>query len=350
MSDIVELIRSDGSEEFYSDFDIAFDSALSGDILKLLDNITLSDTLNISAKELTLDLNSYTAQTAHNKYAVAISNAGKFVIDDTSLSANGKVLCNDSCIALGTLTQFSNENSFVLNSGMMISQNYGVLALRGGNIDINGGSIISNNSAAIGINISKKYVAYPYSIKVQNAQLVGYATSISETNEIINISNNTLIKSIGTSLDLQGTYFDYSCNPDIHNKCDDKFENKLNNVQENNIVSATSKNSLYQSGNIFNLDMFGPTLYVKLDNYVQKNFRLMKIFDTDTLEDVESYYYDDMKSPWIDIPVDCLDLSLGLHTYTIELVNALTNDTFYQYFNYTIQEDNPDKPYIYMNR
>lgn len=345
MSNVVELIHEDSSE-LYSDFYLALDASVNKDTIKLLDNISLSDTILISGKDISLDLNSYSAQATHNSYAVSICNGGTFILQDTSANASGKLISKNSGVVLGTLTQYSDKNMFTMNSGMILSQEFGVLALRGGLIDLNNGTIISNSSSAIGVNVTQKYVGYPYELNLNNMSLVSYATTISEDNELINISQKVKISNIGNTLKLSGTTFDIEKDESISIKdsC------KSFKVQETNIVNAVSKDKLYQSSNIFNLDTIGLTLHVKVDWYIQKNFRLMKIFDTKSLENVPTYYYDDLKRPWIDIPVDCLDLDLGLHTYTVEFVNTTTGDTLYQYFNYTIQIDNPDKPYIYMER
>lgn len=52
--------------------------------------------------------------------------------------------------------------------------------------------------------------------------------------------------------------------------------------------------------------------------------------------------------PWIRINTAVLDLSIGLHTYKLSMVNTLTNDVVSIYFGYIIQDDDPDKPYVYM--
>ena len=51
---------------------------------------------------------------------------------------------------------------------------------------------------------------------------------------------------------------------------------------------------------------------------------------------------------WIDVPVTSLDLNIGYHLYTVQLVNIHTNDIANLYFSYTIQNDEPEKPYLYL--
>lgn len=52
--------------------------------------------------------------------------------------------------------------------------------------------------------------------------------------------------------------------------------------------------------------------------------------------------------PWLDINTSALDLSVGFHLYRLTYNNATYNTTVYIFFNYIIQDDNPERPYIYM--
>ena len=126
--------------------------------------------------------------------------------------------------------------------------------------------------------------------------------------------------------------------------------NQHNDIKEDLVLIAGPRTALYENSKVFNLQLFGPVLHVQLDPYIHKNFRLMKIYHEENCSSVCRYDYDELGHPWIDIPVDVLDRCIGLHTYIIEFINVITGDTFYQYFNYTIQNDNPCKPYIYMER
>ena len=52
---------------------------------------------------------------------------------------------------------------------------------------------------------------------------------------------------------------------------------------------------------------------------------------------------------WIEIDSNGLNLSIGQHIYELKfLVNEL--DVVNYYFIYNIQSDNPDKPYLYMEK
>lgn len=55
-------------------------------------------------------------------------------------------------------------------------------------------------------------------------------------------------------------------------------------------------------------------------------------------------------SRWVDIPCNLLDSSAGVHSYCITLADPISSDMYRLYFTYLIQDDNPNTPYIYMNR
>lgn len=48
------------------------------------------------------------------------------------------------------------------------------------------------------------------------------------------------------------------------------------------------------------------------------------------------------------LKTDVLNLSSGFHMYEMKFIRNATDEIFSLYFSYIIQQDNPDKPYIYM--
>ena len=56
------------------------------------------------------------------------------------------------------------------------------------------------------------------------------------------------------------------------------------------------------------------------------------------------------KYPWIKVKSSELNQSVGTHIYALDYVNPSTNDTMSIYFAYILQDDDSEKPYIYMNR
>lgn len=45
-----------------------------------------------------------------------------------------------------------------------------------------------------------------------------------------------------------------------------------------------------------------------------------------------------------------INKTIGLHSYEIKLQSIYTGDLIYSYIKYRIQDDEPETPYIYMNR
>lgn len=56
------------------------------------------------------------------------------------------------------------------------------------------------------------------------------------------------------------------------------------------------------------------------------------------------------KRPWYRVTSAILDKSEGQHTYKLCFINTLTDDVFSLYVSYIVQTNNPDTPYIYVNR
>lgn len=54
--------------------------------------------------------------------------------------------------------------------------------------------------------------------------------------------------------------------------------------------------------------------------------------------------------PWVRVKSNKLNLSIGLHVYELKYVDTSSNATFSLHFAYILQDNDPDKPYIYMDR
>lgn len=51
---------------------------------------------------------------------------------------------------------------------------------------------------------------------------------------------------------------------------------------------------------------------------------------------------------WLRIPVHLVDTSVGQKIYRVEFKHKCSLENMSLYFSYTIQDDNPPKPYVYM--
>ncbi|MBO4542802.1 MAG: hypothetical protein J5725_06415 [Bacteroidales bacterium] len=79
---------------------------------------------------------------------------------------------------------------------------------------------------------------------------------------------------------------------------------------------------------------------------------LTEIYNLNTSEDLD--FADkttrDEQKPWIDIDSTILDTTAGQHTYRMTFSKEGVNLKATCWFSYTIQDNNPEKPYIYMER
>lgn len=53
---------------------------------------------------------------------------------------------------------------------------------------------------------------------------------------------------------------------------------------------------------------------------------------------------------WLKIDSTLFDTSIGLHFYRFDFHNPTTDEVIPLYFAYSLQNDDPEKPYIYMDR
>ena len=54
--------------------------------------------------------------------------------------------------------------------------------------------------------------------------------------------------------------------------------------------------------------------------------------------------------PWLKAISSGLNLDPGQHVYKLSFINKFNNNISSLYISYIIQDDNPDKPYVYMDR
>ena len=126
-------------------------------------------------------------------------------------------------------------------------------------------------------------------------------------------------------------------------------------MDSNNVVVLCDHYSeLAKHTPIWNSAEVVSTVCVSLPAWWCPHWRLFEIVSC--IPDIsEPLTYDNFVSctgchPWIDITADWLDLAPGQHIYRMGFVDCTTNIVRYGFFSYIIQDDTPDKPYIYINR
>ena len=92
--------------------------------------------------------------------------------------------------------------------------------------------------------------------------------------------------------------------------------------------------------------------WIHLPTHTAKYLNLVSVYDEEDNSAVEflDAWQRDGSHPWYKIKTGSINLDAGPHMYRLEFINKYTDDMINLYFRYIIQDDNPDKPYIYMKR
>jgi hypothetical protein len=79
---------------------------------------------------------------------------------------------------------------------------------------------------------------------------------------------------------------------------------------------------------------------------------LTEIYNLNSSEEVDftDFVTRDENRPWIDIQSSILDTAAGQHTYRMAFAKEGVKLTATCWFSYIIQDNNPEKRYIYMDR
>lgn len=104
---------------------------------------------------------------------------------------------------------------------------------------------------------------------------------------------------------------------------------------------------------VINKEQFPYWLWIQLPKCVLRDYVLYQVDEffphtgeCDWLDKVDR----ESGRPWLRIQQNMLNLTVGKHVYKLSFINRYTDDIVDYYFSYILQDSNPDKPYIYMNR
>ena len=91
---------------------------------------------------------------------------------------------------------------------------------------------------------------------------------------------------------------------------------------------------------------------VKLPPQMPRDMDLIEIYNLNASEELD--FTDkttrDEHRPWIDISSDILDLTAGQHVYRMTFAKPDCKLNATCWFSYIVQDNNPEKPYLYMDR
>lgn len=126
-------------------------------------------------------------------------------------------------------------------------------------------------------------------------------------------------------------------------------------IQDNiftTVIQSSQLSEMPLNTKIYNSKDFSEIVCVKLPPQMPRSMDLMEIYNLNSQEDID--FIDqttrDEHRPWIDISSSILDLTPGQHTYRMTFGNSDCKLKATCWFSYIIQENDPEKPYIYMNR
>lgn len=131
---------------------------------------------------------------------------------------------------------------------------------------------------------------------------------------------------------------------------------KDSTVLDHFIVKAVSYDDLSSNRRVINKSCISKILHVELPTEIVSHGYILDeiscIDDSSSIEylNTQSLGKPVLNHPWIDIGIGNINIDSGAHTYRIQFLNSKDNDIIFLYFSYIVQDDNPDKPYIYMNR
>ena len=103
---------------------------------------------------------------------------------------------------------------------------------------------------------------------------------------------------------------------------------------------------------IYNSKDVSEVICVKLPPEMPRGMELTEIYNLNSSEDVDfaDQVTREEHRPWIDIQTSILDTMVGQHTYRMTFSNLGCKLNATCWFSYIIQDNDPEKPYIYMNR
>ena len=128
----------------------------------------------------------------------------------------------------------------------------------------------------------------------------------------------------------------------------------LSKISRENVLNACSYDDIHMNTKILNNSVIGSTLIIHLP--FESNSHELEIFDiveisghsTESI-DISGHVNRTCGRPWIDIDTCILNLMIGQHIYRCSFINIHNHNIENIYFSYIVQDDNPEKPYVYMS-
>lgn len=137
-------------------------------------------------------------------------------------------------------------------------------------------------------------------------------------------------------------------------------------------LDAVKHEKVAFASELFSLQQVEEYLFVRVPVYIAREYELYQVdeirctaipledpdsdsdsdrdSDSDSEEPETKLWEHDPKRIWYKFKSKLLNMETGYHTYRLSFKNLFNNDTCLLYIAYTIQNNKPDKPYMYMDR
>ena len=114
-------------------------------------------------------------------------------------------------------------------------------------------------------------------------------------------------------------------------------------------LNACKYQDLNKNTPVFNINTFEYVLYVYLEPELSKDFQIFQLEELgDCAVEIPLNCNIHRERNWVRILSSVLNQDPGQHVYKLSLVGGCSNDVISLYFSYIVQDDNPDKSYVYM--
>lgn len=118
-------------------------------------------------------------------------------------------------------------------------------------------------------------------------------------------------------------------------------------------LNASTYENLAKHSKVFNKATLEYHLWIYLDPEDIRNAYFIEAKEIGPNADNSKLFPDTFERQgqcWIRVNTEYIDTTAGKHTLKLSFVDRFTDDDFSLYVSYIIQDDDPEKPYVYMGQ
>lgn len=117
-------------------------------------------------------------------------------------------------------------------------------------------------------------------------------------------------------------------------------------------LDACNYNELSKHTKVYNINCIDQFVWIYLSPDICSHLDIFRIEEIvpSTQADVDGGCVSREGTCWIKLCSSGLSMLPGQHVYKITMLHRHTADLVPLYFSYILQDDNPEKPYVYMNK